>query len=646
MSRIQLLDDRLISQIAAGEVVERPASVLKELLENSLDAEPQAISVNLLAGGAKLIRVNDDGIGIDADDLPLALARHATSKIRSLADLEGVMTMGFRGEALASIASVARVSLAAQARDAPRAFRIRADGGAPEPIEPVAHAQGTTVEVADLYFNTPARRKFLRSEATEYAHCLEVFQRIALAKPAIAFSLKHNDRVTAHYPHGDVASRAAAILGAAFVTNARTVDVHADTLHLYGLAGSPADARATRGAQYFYLNGRFIRDKVVSHAIREAYSDQLHGDRQPAYFLQLTLDPGAVDVNVHPAKTEVRFRESRAIHQFVLHVLQQTLAGRVGDLPRPRADVNPDGTLNPALRGVGQFATDTQAGLAWGPPQSVWLSDSGASGNAGSRDPAHRESGAGVPYTAVHAQSSTPGVEQSSARYLAMFDQRRASMLAPAHPTTAGGSAGAIDLPDAGAGDAPLGHALGQLHGIYIVAQNSAGLVLVDMHAAHERIVYERLKQALDSGAMARQQLLIPVVLHAEPIDLATLEDAGDALVQLGFSMSAAGPASIAVREVPALLSNGDLPALARAVLSDIRAVGATQALALRQHELLSGMACHGAVRAHRQLTLTEMNGLLRDMEATERAGQCNHGRPTWYQLSLTDLDRLFMRGR
>ncbi len=649
MPRIRRLDDQLISQIAAGEVVERPASVLKELLENSIDAAPQAISVALAEGGVKLIRVTDDGGGIAEEDLPLALARHATSKIGSLADLERVMTMGFRGEALASIASVARVTVSAHAREASRAWRVRAEGGSPSPSEPVAHPPGTTVEVADLYFNTPARRKFLRAEATEYAHCLEVFQRIALACPEIAFSLKHNERVTAHYPRADAAGRAAHVLGEAFVHSARPVDVMADTLRLHGLAGSPTEARSTRTGQFFYLNGRFVRDKVIAHALRQAYADVLHGDRQPAFVLHLDMDPSAVDVNVHPAKIEVRFRDSRAVHQFVFHALSRALAARPGEAASASAH----------LRAASADPREPQGLNA---PASVRLAP-GAAPQGGL---------SGLPW---HARQQSLGMQQAPADYLAMLSRAGESTRSwqQTVPSRASGTTGpAWAGPDKGGSDGvgsampaaadyvpppgpalpssasamPLGYALAQLHGIYILAQNAEGLVLIDMHAAHERIVYERLKQSLESRTISRQRLLIPVVFTAEPLELATLEEHAEGLEALGFQMSVGGPRSITVREVPTLIADGDLPSLARAVLAEVREVGASRALAERQHELLSTMACHGAVRANRQLALSEMNALLRDMEETERAGQCNHGRPTWYQLSLADLDRLFMRGQ
>jgi DNA mismatch repair protein MutL len=497
MPHIRLLDDRLISQIAAGEVVERPASVLKELLENSLDARSQAISVALVEGGVKLLRVTDDGVGIEADELPLALARHATSKIASLDDLERVASLGFRGEALASIASVARVTLSSHARDAGRAWRIRAEGGSPGESDPIAHAPGTTVEVADLYFNTPARRKFLRAEATEYAHCLEVFQRIALARPDVAFSLRHNNRVTAHHLRGSLQGRAEGILGESFVRTAHPIDVQAANLRLSGLAGSPTEARNSRNAQFFYLNGRFVRDKVIAHAIREAYADVLHGERQPAFVLNLEIDPAAVDVNVHPAKIEVRFRDSRAIHQFVYHALSRALAARAGDAAPAQAGL--------ASTGDGQVGFNRT-------PLSAGAPETAAQGLFSPNAEASRR-----PFLA--GRQETLGIAQSSGDYLSMIARAGQSGTPPQSPDwykpagIATNAAAEVTPPAAAlpGGHAPLGHALAQLHGIYILAQNEAGLVLVDMHAAHERIVYEQLKQALDQRAVARQRLLIPV---------------------------------------------------------------------------------------------------------------------------------------
>jgi DNA mismatch repair protein MutL len=580
MGAIRAMPELLVSQIAAGEVVERPASVLKELLENSLDAGAAEIQVTLAEGGAKRVQVDDDGAGIAREDLPLALARHATSKIATLEDLESVATMGFRGEALASIAAVARVELVSRARGAAHAWSVAAEGGPAQEPRPAARAPGTTVAVQDLYFNTPARRKFLRTEATEFGHCDEVFRRVALARPDLAFTLRHNGRVSAHLAPQALAARAGALLGTEFAAASVALDERAGPLRIYGLAGTPQAARSRADAQYFYVNGRFVRDRLIAHAVREAYRDTLHGERQPAYVLFLELDPRGVDVNVHPAKTEVRFRDARAVHQFVFHALQRALAPSAAQAPVSYASVSPFGT---AAIGAGSAAI--QPALAMAEPSSPYRMATGAP-----------------------AVSAAP---------------LPASEKAP-----------------------PLGYALAQLHGIYILAQNEAGLVLVDMHAAHERILMEKLKLKLDAGAMERQNLLVPVVFRAEAIDVATAEENRAALESLGLELSVAGPNELAVRAAPALLAGGDVAALARALLAELREYGAAQVLAARQNELLATMACHAAVRAHRALSLPEMNALLREMEETERSGSCNHGRPTWYQLTLGDLDRLFLRGR
>ncbi len=608
MSQIQVLPDLLISQIAAGEVVERPASVLKELLENSLDAGALEIQVSLEAGGIARIQVEDDGSGIAQADFGLALARHATSKIRSLDDLESVGSLGFRGEALASIAAVARVSLTSRTHDAPHAWTLAAEGtgSTVEPVQPAARQPGTTLTVADLYFNTPARRKFLRTEATEFGHCENVFQRIALARPDVAFLLKHNGRVSAHYRVQTVGERVAAILGKEFSAASHALEAEAGTLALRGFAGAPQAARSRADSQYFFVNGRFVRDRLLSHAVREAYSDVLHGDRQPAYALFLELDPRGVDVNVHPAKTEVRFRDSRSIHQFIFHAVKRALSPAAGQAPVAFAEL---GAASPS--GDGFVA-----------PR-----------------PAYRPYQPGL------------GVEQPVAAYQSLFAGTGASAGANAGATLAAPPAMQYARPDglpetARPGAPPLGYALAQLHGVYILAQNEAGLVLVDMHAAHERIVYEKMRNALDAGALQRQSLLVPAMFQADSVEVATAEEQQDALDTLGFEIGVASPTTLAVRAVPASLAGGDLPALARSVLADLREYGATEALAARRDELLSTMACHAAVRANRILSVPEMNALLREMEATERAGSCNHGRPTWYQLSMADLDRLFLRGR
>lgn len=597
---IRQLPDLLISQIAAGEVVERPASVLKEVLENSLDAGATRIDVQLEEGGVRLLRITDDGCGIPKDELPLALARHATSKIASLDDLEAVASYGFRGEALASIASVARVSLASRSVDAAHAWRISGNAQ----IEPAAGAQGTVLEVADLYFNTPARRKFLKTEATEYGHCVDVFQRMALARPDVSFTLSHNGSVRQRLTATTPEQRLKDVLGPDFAGQTRAVDEQAGPLRLSGLAALPAYSRATRDAQFFYVNGRFVRDKVLAHAAREAYADILHGSRHPAYVLFLELDPRGVDVNVHPAKTEVRFRDSRGIHQFVFHVLQRALAAPV-QTATPQTEAGsysfPSPNYSPPLQYQGNLAVAEPAARAYLDFARSAFSDA---------------------QTSSHAASGTPGTTPDYAA-TALPQSQHAPPIIP-----------------------PLGYAIAQLHGVYVLAQNEAGLILVDMHAAHERILYERLKNVLDAGAPPSQPLLVPALIHASEGEIACATEHAATLQKLGFELAAAGPQELIVRAVPTLLAQGDVPALIRTLLADLREQPASRVIDARRNELLATMACHGAVRANRSLTVPEMNALLRDMEATERADQCNHGRPTWAQLSMKDLDKLFLRGQ
>ena len=604
---IHLLPDLLISQIAAGEVVERPSSVLKELLENALDAGSQAIQIQLEEGGVKLIRISDDGCGIAKDELALALTRHATSKIASLDDLERVATLGFRGEALASVASVARLTLTSRHTGSSHAWRLNAEPGAAP--EPAALAAGTVVEMRDLYYNTPARRKFLKSEATEFAHCAEAVKRIALAHPDVAFTLSHNGRVSLHLPKSDARGRVGAILGDDFLTESRALDTGPGILRITGHCALPAHSRARSDAQYCYVNGRFVRDKLLSHALREAYQDMLHGSRYPAYCLFLAIDPTAVDVNVHPAKTEVRFRDSRAVHQFVFHAVQKALSAPLG------------GTLD------GGASLSTSFSSPSSPPTAApRMAPPSAPGFA--------------PRPVFTRQESLRVSEPATAAYYAFSQSARPAQTEPS-------PAPASVVAEPAAGEAPpLGYALAQLHGIYILAQNAQGLVLIDMHAGHERILYEKLKNALDSRQIARQALLIPAVFSADALDVAAAEEYADALNDLGFDLAPMGPTQLAVRGVPALLQAADPAELARTLLAELREHGVTQLLAARRNELLATMACHGAVRARRQLSLPEMNALLRQMEATERADQCNHGRPTWTQLSMADLDRLFLRGR
>jgi DNA mismatch repair protein MutL len=588
MPAIRLLPDLLISQIAAGEVVDRPASALKELLENSLDAGATEISTQLADGGIRQIRVADNGSGIGKDDLPLALARHATSKIASLEDLESVVSLGFRGEALASIAAVSHFSLASRAAGSAHAWKIEASGDAISAPEPAAVAAGSIVEAADLYFNTPARRKFLRSPQTEFAHSEETFKRLALSRPDVRFVLTHNGRAQWHLQAASPHERIHAVLGEEFATASLPVDVDNVGLRLHGLAAQPAYSRSSRDAQYLFVNGRFVRDKILAHAVREAYHDVLHHDRHSAYVLFLELDPALVDANVHPTKTEVRFRDSRGMHQFVFHALEKALsatrAGRVaGTEPAPSPA---------AFRAEGGFFRQPDIRLLTNEPASFYATLFGAAGSA----PA--------------AVTSRPPVALPQ-------DEEH-----------------------------PLGFALAQLSGIYVLAQNRHGLVVVDMHAAHERIVYEKLKNALEDDGIPTQQLLIPATMTASALEIATAAENPATLSRLGFELAVIAPNALAVRSVPMTLVQADSAQLARDVLSEIAEFGGSRVLVERQNEMLSTMACHAAVRANRALTVPEMNALLREMEVTERSGQCNHGRPTWFQVTTGELDKMFMRGK
>ena len=689
---IQPLPDQLISQIAAGEVVERPASVVKELLENALDAGASTLRILLDEGGVKRISIADDGCGIPEGELPLALMRHATSKIRSLAELESVATLGFRGEALASIASVAEMSITSRSAEAPHAVKIDAHTGA---IAPAAGGQGTTIEVRELYFNTPARRKFLKSEQTELGHCLEMIRRSALARPDVAISVLHNGRAVEHWNASDPGTRVSKILGEVFATAHLPLDERAGPLAVYGCAGLPTASRNRADQQYFFVNGRFVRDKLLTHAVRSAYEDVLHGDRYPSYVLFLDLPPEAVDVNVHPSKIEVRFRDSRSIHQFVFHAVQRALARHAGASPettsgghaaliepRPMPGAGVLGTSAGLAAGTAGTPGFSRSGAAPGAPGTAGgfgedgkfgtasvASSFGGAGGAGSRTsgfaPASGGAGSGSGNTWLRQSRMTQGslpVAQPLALYDALFGRKDVGAgtaqgaTVPQAQDAAGsiGSLGASGEMAAHAAhaafeagdDHPLGFALGQVHGIYVLAQNARGLVIVDMHAAHERILYEQFKQALAERSLAVQPLLIPISMTADPIETGTVEEEKATLEALGFDLAVLSPTSIAIRAVPALLKDADLQALARAVLTDLHAYGGSRVLTERQHEMLGTLACHHAVRANRRLTLDEMNALLRQMEATDRADQCNHGRPTWYQLTLADLDRLFMRGQ
>ncbi|MFM0613473.1 DNA mismatch repair endonuclease MutL [Paraburkholderia nemoris] len=652
---IQPLPDQLISQIAAGEVVERPASVVKELLENALDAGAQTLRILLDEGGVKRISITDDGCGIPENELALALMRHATSKIRSLAELEAVATLGFRGEALASIASVAQMAITSRTADAPHAVRVDAQTGV---LSPAAGTQGTTIEVRELYFNTPARRKFLKSEQTELGHCLEQIRRAALARPDVAISVLHNGKAVEHWNASEPPVRVAKILGETFATAHLPLDESAGPLAVYGCAGLPTASRGRADQQYFFVNGRFVRDKLLTHAVRAAYEDVLHGDRYPSYVLFLDLPPEAVDVNVHPSKIEVRFRDSRSIHQFVFHAVQRALARHAGASPETTAgghaahlEASPGGPASFGATPLGGAGVGSGGGF--GTSAGVGGFGGGFGSGSGSSQPGN---------TWMRQARMTQGtlpVAQPLAFYDALFGRRDTNTGTAEGATLFEARDSATDAPSPynastpyaspafnASDEQPLGFALGQIHGIYVLAQNAHGLVIVDMHAAHERILYEQFKNALADRTIAVQPLLIPQTMQADPIEIGTVEEERDTLDALGFDLAVLSPTTLAIRAVPALLKDADLQALARAVLTDLHAFGGSRVLTERQHELLGTLACHHAVRANRRLTLDEMNALLRQMEATERADQCNHGRPTWYQLTLSDLDRLFMRGQ
>ncbi|MFM9926969.1 DNA mismatch repair endonuclease MutL [Variovorax sp. H27-G14] len=617
---IRELPDELISQIAAGEVVERPASVVRELLDNALDAGASHITLRLASGGVRLISVEDDGLGIPREELTVALRRHATSKIASLNDLETVDTMGFRGEALAAINAIAELSLLSRFTGADTAFSL--DGRTGE-LRPVARATGTTVEVRELFFATPARRKFLKTDATELAHCIEAVRRHALARPEVGFSVWHDGKLVEQWRAATTREqRLADALSEDFVTQSVAVDRTGGPVRVVGRAGIPDAARSRGDQQFFYVNGRFVRDKVLSHAVRSAYEDVLHGQRQPIYALYLEIDPARVDVNVHPTKIEVRFRDGRGIHQAVRHAIEDALAApRAGDAVVPAAPQQSFFKPTPLPSNAGwaqpaiNFAMREQGARGEGDFEAMW--------------PQHT---AQTPHTAN---------EPAPAPWL-QADTAQGTFRPPVNPGGAGTPAPFATNEQAW----PLGRALAQLQGIYILAENSQGLVIVDMHAAHERIVYERLKTQLDGAAISSQPLLIPATFAATPQEVATAEACAAVLPTLGLEITPFSPRTLAVRAVPGTLADGDPVELARSVLAELAQHDASTVVQRAQNELLSTMACHGAVRANRKLTIDEMNALLRQMEATERSDQCNHGRPTWRQLSIRELDSLFMRGR
>ncbi len=624
MSRIHLLSPQLANQIAAGEVVERPASVVKEIMENAIDAGSTKISVEVEQGGVKLIRIRDDGKGIDKDDLPLALSRHATSKITALEDLEAVASLGFRGEALASISSVSRLTLSSRAEGQESGWQVRAEGRDMEAeVSPAAHPQGTTVEMRDLFFNTPARRKFLKTENTEYRHLEEVVKRMALSRFDLQFQLSNNNRVV-HQLKPAISEqmkerRIASLLGADFINSALNVDIAAEAsgLRLWGWIGLPTYSRSQADQQYFFVNGRIIRDKLVTHAIRQAYADVLYNGRHPCYVLYLELDPALVDVNVHPTKHEVRFREGRLVHDFIFRSIHRVIGeSRPGDRT-PEATPGFGTNLQQQVEPLNQSFEQQRISL-----------------------PSESNSPGAFNFSAYQAAKPSQGqIQQQMAGYAALHPQTPGLTAEISSVGATLDAASTADIP-------PLGFAVAQLHGIYILSQSAQGMVVVDMHAAHERIVYERMKSAWESEGVRSQPLLVPVTLNVSEAEAEIAAEQADLFKQLGFSLERLAQESIVIREVPVSLARSDVSLLVRDVLSDMKVYGTSRRIEESINELLGTMACHGSVRANRQLTIPEMNALLRDMEATERSGQCNHGRPTYVQLTMGELDKLFLRGQ
>ncbi len=615
MKKIQLLSPRLANQISAGEVVERPSSAVKELLENALDAGATRVDLEVEQGGVKLIRIRDDGSGIPREELALALSRHATSKISALEDLESVGSLGFRGEALASISSVSKLSLSACTEDQESGWRVRSEGRDMDAVvTPVAHPRGATVEVRDLFFNTPARRKFLRTEKTEFSHLEEVVKRMALSRFDVGFSLRHNQRTIYQLKPAlsemERDRRIAMLCGPAFIENALCVDIEASGLRLWGWVGLPTFSRSQADMQYFYVNGRVVRDKLVAHAVRQAYRDVLYNGRHPTFVLYLELDPANVDVNVHPAKHEVRFRDGRTVHNFLFSTLHRVLAE-----VRPKDQLEGQAqALVPQVSGAeaGEFAgqqpmrlrAEVTSSWAERPPQ----------GQISEQLSVYRSMHEAVDSLVSNAQSAPPVLPGGETE-----DEQQ--------------------IP-------PLGYALAQLKGVYILAENAQGLILVDTHAAHERITYERLKTTWSEQGITSQPLLVPVSVTVSQREADCAEQLQELIARLGLVVERMGPESLMVRQLPALLRQADVEQLLRDLLADLMEQGSSDLVEARHNEILSTMACHGSVRANRKLTIPEMNALLRDMENTERSGQCNHGRPTWTQLALDELDKLFLRGR
>lgn len=622
MTRIALLSQRLANQIAAGEVVERPASVVKELLENCLDAGADRVEIEVEQGGTKLIRIRDNGAGIEKEDLGLALSRHATSKITNLDDLENIASLGFRGEALASICSVSRLELTSRSRSVSEesAWRVEAAGQEMSTaVSPASHPHGSTVEVRDLFFNTPARKKFLRTEKTEFDRLDEVVKRLALSRFDVAFLLRHNQRAIHHLDAArteqEKQRRVALVCGPAFVENSIYIDIEASGLRLWGWVSLPTFSRSQADLQYFYVNGRIIRDKLVSHAVKQAYKDVLFHGRHPAFVLYLELQPALVDVNVHPTKHEVRFRDSRLVHDFLFRALHKALAGvRPQDslaTHAERAAFNPD-------------SIDPDTGELLQPSGAVTGEFSGQGSISFNSASYGASAGGATHYSSFGSSYGKPGLTPTQvAEQINTYAELSKDE----------------DVP-------PLGYAIAQLHGIYILAQNKIGLVVVDMHAAHERITYERMKESSANDGIKAQPLLVPLSIAVSQAEADCAEQQAEALMALGLGVERVASESIVVRQIPVILASADIEQLVRDVLADVREHGSSERISNYQDELMSTMACHGSVRANRQLSIPEMNALLRDMERTERSGQCNHGRPTWVLQSIEQLDKLFLRGQ
>ncbi len=620
--RIHALPTQLINQIAAGEVVERPASVVKELVENCFDAGATQVIIEVEQGGIQLIKIRDNGCGIEKEDLPLALSRHATSKIASLKDLEQVLSMGFRGEALPSISSVSRLILISRVAEADCAWRVSADGREVDfNPQPDPHPPGTTIEVRDLFYNTPARRKFLKAEKTEFAHIETLIKRMALSRFDIGFVLQHNQRDVLNFrpavTQAEQEQRVASICGSLFLENAVGIDFAASGLQLWGWVGLPTFSRSQQDMQYFYVNGRLIKDKLVAHAIKQAYQDVLYHGRHPVFVLYLTLDPTLVDVNAHPTKMEVRFREGRLVHDFLFSALHRCLAevrpSTQAEIQRVSQTLEP--LVSPEISDFAARVADVSL------TETRLKSTSSGSGERAS---------SGMKYATQHYQMPLP-VEEQLATY--------AQLMPAAHQKGA-------ELPHSATPECPLGQAIAHIHNIYILAETPTGVILVDAHAAHERVTYERLKQQFHQGTLASQPLLLPIKIQVSPQEAELAETEPEVFAAFGFEINRSGPETLVLRAAPALLGQSDFETLVRDVLADLLTHGSSGRLQERHHAVLAKMACHGSVRAHRRLTLPEMNALLRDMERTERSGQCNHGRPTWIALSKQELDKFFLRGQ